>query len=420
VTKPRASRARASFWEAARIALDSLNKNKLRSFLTLLGIILATTTLIAVMSFVEGMNVYIATKLSDMGSDGFRVVRIAFIGNWDPKKYVEMQRRNPQLNPTEYQFIRENATMLRDIGMETWKSVPVSFAGQTMSGVDLNGVTDNIPAMSNIEVAIGRAITDTEVRRHAAVTFIGNDVSQKFFEGRDPIGHTIQVDGVGYQVIGVAKPQGSVFGQSQDKFVMIPVFSYFKTYGMGLHNEIELLCKARDPQHISEAEDEVRMLLRAYRHIRAGQDDTFTIFASDTFAQAWQKLTGAIAATAIGIVSVFLIVGGIVIMNIMLAVVTERTHEIGIRKSLGARRQDILNQFLVESAMLAATGGLTGVIIAYLLTVLVRAATPLPMEMPLVSVILGVGLSAAVGLFFGIYPARQASKLDPIVALHSE
>ena len=165
MSKPRGIRATASFWEAGRIALDSLNKNKLRSFLTLLGIILATTTLIAVMSFVQGMNVYIATKLSDMGSDGFRVVRIAFIGNWDPKKYVEMQRRNPQINPTEFQFIRDHATMLRDIGLETWKSVPISFAGQTMSTVDLDGITDNIPAMSNIEVATGRAITDGEVRR---------------------------------------------------------------------------------------------------------------------------------------------------------------------------------------------------------------------------------------------------------------
>ncbi len=411
-------RASASFWEAARIAVDSLNKNKLRSFLTLLGIILATATLIAVMSFVNGMNVYISTKLSDMGSDGFRVVRIAFIGNWDPKKFVEMQRRNPQLKPIEYEFIKEHATLLKDIGMETWKSVRVSFGGINMQTVDLEGITENIPAMSNIEVALGRAITDGEVRRHAPVVFIGNDVNDKFFAGRDPIGKTIEINSISYEVVGVAKPQGSVFGQSQDKFVMVPVYSYFKTYG--LHNELQLQCKARDPQHINEAEDEVRMLLRAYRHIRPGEDDTFTIFASDTFAQAWQKLTGAIAATAIGVVSVFLVVGGVVIMNIMLAVVTERTHEIGIRKSLGARRQDILNQFLVESSLLAASGGLTGVILAYSLTVLVRNVTPLPMEMPFISVVLGVGLSAIVGLFFGIYPARQASKLDPIVALHSE
>lgn len=410
----------ASFWEAARIAIDSLGKNKLRSFLTLLGIILATSTLIAVMSFVQGMNVYIATKLSDMGSDGFRVVRIAFIGNWDPKKFLEMQRRNPQLKTSEYEYIRENATLLQDIGMETWKSVTASFGGVSMSSVDLEGVTANITSMSNIDVSMGRTLTESEVHRHANAAFIGSDIYHKFFEGRDPIGRTLQVDGVGYEVVGVGKPQGSVFGQSQDKYVMVPVSTYFKTYGLNLHDDIDLRCKARDPQHLNEAQDEVRMMLRALRHIRPGEDDTFTIFASDTFAQAWQKLTGVIAATAIAIVSVFLVVGGIVIMNIMLAVVTERTHEIGLRKSVGARRQDILNQFLVESAMLAAAGGLTGVILAYALALLVRNLTPLPMSMPIASVFLGVGLSAAVGLFFGIYPARQASKLDPIVALHSE
>ncbi len=414
----RSFRPSASFWEAGRIAVDSLNKNKLRSFLTLLGIILATTTLIVVMSFVNGMNVYVSTKLSDMGSDGFKVVRIAFIGNFDAKKYLEMQRKNPKLTPAEYEFIRSHSTMLEDIGMETWKSVTISFSGVTMQTVDLEGVTANVPTMSNIEVDVGRAITESEVRRHASVTFIGSDVSRKFFAGQDPVGKIIQVNQVPYEVVGVAKAQGSVFGQSQDKFVMVPVYSYFKTYG--LHNELAFLCKAEDPQHIDEAEDEVRMLLRTYRHLKPGDDDTFSIFASDTFAQAWQKLTGAIAATAIGIVSVFLVVGGIVIMNIMLAVVTERTYEIGIRKSLGARKQDILNQFLVESALLSAMGGLTGVIVAYTTAVVVRNATPLPMAMPFTSVLLGVGLSATVGLFFGIYPARQASKLDPIVALRAE
>ncbi len=409
----------ASFWEAGRIAVDSLNKNKLRSFLTLLGIILATTTLIAVMSFVQGMNVYISTKLSDMGSDGFRVVRIAFIGNWDPKKYVEAQRRNPELSVPEYDFVRDHSLLLKDIGMETWRKATIGFSGQTLQSVDLEGITANIPEMSNVQIDMGRAITASEVSRHAPVAFIGSDIRKKFFEGRDALGQTIQIDTVPYQVVGTAKEQGTVLGQSQDNFVMVPVYSFFKTWGVR-NNEFTFMCKAVDPNHIDEAEDEVRMLLREYRHLKPGDDDTFTIFASDTFAQAWQKLTGAIAATAIGIVSVFLVVGGIVIMNIMLAVVTERTHEIGIRKSLGARRQDILNQFLVESAVLSATGGLTGVILAYALTVLVRNASPLPMSMPVLAVFLGVGLSAAVGLFFGIYPARQASKLDPIVALHAE
>lgn len=418
MSQSRKFRPSASFWESARIAVDSLSKNKLRSFLTLLGIILATSTLIAVTSFVHGMNLYISDKLSDMGSDGFRVVRMAFIGNWDPKKYLEMQRRNPQLKPEEYDFIRTHTTMLKDIGMEAGKNVTVAFEGTTMQAVNLEGITDNIPGMSNIQVEFGRAISQNEVQRHAPVAFVGNDVREKFFEGRDPVGKTIQVDGVPYEVVGTAKALGSVFGESQDKFVMIPIASYFKTYGS--RSGMDFVCKAIDQTRLMEAEDEVRMLLRAFRHLRPQDDDTFSIFASDTFLKAWQNLTGAIAATAVGIVSVFLVVGGVVIMNIMLAVVTERTREIGVRKSLGARRQDILNQFLVESAILAGMGGLIGVVLSWLLTIVVRGATPLPMAVPISAVLIGLGLSVAVGLFFGIYPARQASRLDPIVALRAE
>ncbi len=289
-----------------------------------------------------------------------------------------------------------------------------------MQGVELDGITANILALSDYEVGQGREISESEVKRHAPVAFIGNDVADKFFSGMDPIGKTIKVDSIPYQVVGVAKSKGSVFGQSQDKFVMIPVYAYFKTYGNSIHDDIAIFAKAKDPSQTEEAKDEVRMLLRTLRHTPPGDDDTFTIFGSDTLMNAWHNLTGAIAGMAFGVVSVFLVVGGIVIMNIMLAVVTERTHEIGIRKAVGARRQDILNQFLVESAVLAAIGGVIGVIAAYLLTVIVRNATPLPMEMPIGAVIIGVGLSAGVGLFFGIYPARQASKLDPITALRAE
>ncbi len=410
----------ASFWESARIAVESLGKNKLRSFLTLLGIILATSTLIAVTSFVHGMNVYIATKLSDMGSSGFRVVRIAFIGNWDPKKFLEMQRRNPQIRPVEYEFVKAHSRLLSDIGLEAFKSVTLSYGGETMQGVDLEGITANIPSLTDIEAGVGREISESEVRRHAPVAFIGNDVALKFFPDVNPVGKTIKVDGVSYEIVGVAKAKGTVFGQSQDQFVMVPVYSYLKTYGNGINNQLTMFANAANPNQLDEAKDEVRMLLRVYRHIKPGEDDTFTIFGSDTLSNAWNNLTGAIAGMAFGVVSVFLVVGGIVIMNIMLAVVTERTYEIGIRKAVGARRQDILNQFLVESAVLATIGGLIGVLAAYLLTVIVKTATPLPMEMPLVSVIVGVGLSSMVGLFFGIYPARQASKLDPIVALRAD
>ncbi len=417
-SKKRKFRPSASFTEAARIAFESLSKNKLRSFLTLLGIILATTTLIAVTALINGMNLYIADKVSDMGADGFRVVRMAFFGDWNPKKFLEMQKRNPQIKREEYDFVNERATLLKGIGMMASRDTRVSHAGKSVESVEVDGISANILEIQNIQVGMGRAITEEEVRRHAPVAFIGNDLKDHFFADRDPIGKTVEIEGNPFEVVGVAKALGSVFGQSQDNFVMIPIESYFKTYGA--RNGLRLIAKAIDQSRLMESQDEVRMLLRAYRHLRPGQDDTFSIFGSDSFVGLWKRLTSTIAGMAVGIVSVFLVVGGVVIMNIMLASVTERTHEIGIRKSLGARRQDILNQFLVESSVLAATGGLAGVIIAWFLAIVVRNTTPVPMALPWTSVLIGVGLSATVGLFFGIYPARQAAQLDPIEALRAE
>jgi putative ABC transport system permease protein len=415
VPSARTFRLSASFWESTRIALDSLRKNKLRSFLTLLGIILATATLIAVTALIHGMNVYIAEKVSNMGSDGFRIVRMAWFGPWDPKKFYEMQKRNPQIKPEEYAFLKEKAVLLKDVGMMASRNARVAYKGDSMEDVDIEGVTDNIPAINNVQVDTGRAITYEEVRRHAPVVFIGNDIRMRFFQTKDPIGKTVSIEGNPYEVVGCAKALGSVFGNSQDNFVMIPIESYFKTYGS--RNGIRLIAKAIGQEHLAEAQDESRVLLRSFRHLGPAQDDNFTVFASDTIVGLWQRLTAAIAGMAVGIVSVFMVVGGVVIMNIMLAVVTERTHEIGIRKSLGARRRDILNQYLVESCVLSGTGGLIGVLLAWLIAALVRNATPVPMALPWTSVIIGVGLSSAVGLFFGIYPARRASRLDPIVAL---
>ena len=411
-------RLSASFWEAGRIALDSLRKNKLRSFLTLLGIILATTTLIAVTALIHGMNLYIAEKVSNMGSDGFRVVRMAFFGDFDPKKFLEMQKRNPEFRPDEYEFVKSHALLLKDLGMMVSRQARVAYKGESQEAVNIQGITDTIPAINNVQVDAGRAISYEEVRRHAAVVFIGNDIRTRFFDGVDPMGKTLAIEGVPYEVIGAAKALGSVFGNSQDNFVMIPVESYFKTYGS--RSGIRLLAKAIDQPHLMEAEDEVRVLLRSYRHLKPGLDDNFSLFASDTIVNLWDTLTAAISAMAVGIVSVFMVVGGIVIMNIMLAVVTERTHEIGIRKSLGARRRDILNQYLVESSVLAAAGGLVGVVVAWFLALLVRSFTSVPMVLPWSAVAIGVGLSATVGLFFGIYPARQAARLDPIEALRVE
>ena len=411
-------RPSASFWEAARIAIDSLNKNKLRSFLTLLGIILATATLISVTALIHGMNLYIADKVSNMGADGFRIVRMAWISTNDPKKLMMMNKRNPQMKREEYEFINANATLLRGLGIFASTPARIGFRGESTDNVNIQGVTANIPTLNNVQVDVGRTITENEVRHRAMVVFIGADIKHRFFENRDPLGKSIQVKGIPFEVVGAAKQLGSVFGQSQDNFVMIPIYSYFKIFGA--RKGMAFVAKAIDQEHLMQAEDQVTMLLRAFRHLRPGADNNFGIVSSDSFLTLWQRLTAAIAATAVGIVSVFMIVGGVVIMNIMLAAVTERTHEIGIRKSVGARRADILNQFLVESAALAATGGLIGVGLAWIAAAIIRTGASIPMALPVISVIIGVGLSALVGLFFGIYPARQASKLDPIQALRSE
>jgi len=408
----------ASFGEAVRVALTSLRSSKLRSFLTLLGIILATTTLIAVVSVINGMDVYIADQLSTMGVNGFRVVRLAMIGNFDAKKYLELVRRNPQLSLEEYEFLRSNVTLADEIGIVANRGASVRYGAELIEGAQLQGVTSNVGAITNVQTAMGRFLTDSEDARRISVAFIGEDVRQRFFEGVDPIGKSIAVEGRPFRVVGVAKPLGAMFGQSRDTFVWIPAQTYFKMYGA--RRGFSITVTAIDHAHFQQAQDEVRVLLRSYRGLRPNEEDTFSIFGSDSILEMWNQMTRIIAATAIAIVSVFMVVGGVVIMNIMLAVVTERTHEIGIRKSVGARQTDILNQFLVESLVLSATGGVVGVLLAWGVAILVRNTTPVPMAMPYNAVLIGVGLSAAVGLFFGIYPARRAAQLDPIVALRFE
>ena len=404
--------------EAVRLAFDSLRASKLRSVLTLLGVILSTATLIAVIAIIHGMDVYVAQSASTMGTDGFRVVRAAFGGFQDPKKFFEAQQKNPQLTRAEYDFVASHLTFVDQAGISGTRLGRITYGTDVVPGVALQGVAANSAVMSNTQIDLGRFFTDYEEGRNMAVTFIGSDLKERFFPNVDPVGKVIGIDGLPFTVIGTAQSKGSLFGQSQDNFVSIPVGTYFKIYGdrAGIGYNFQTVGRV----HLEQAQDEVRVLMRTYRHLPPRQEDNFSVLSSDSLVGLWNQLTGAIAAVAVAVVSVFMVVGGVVIMNIMLAVVSERTREIGVRKSVGARRRDIMSQFLFESSILSGMGGLLGFLIAWTAAVLVRTLTPVPMEIPAYSVFLGVGLSTVVGLFFGIYPARKAASLDPIVAMRAE
>ncbi|MCU1274405.1 MAG: transporter permease, partial [Bryobacterales bacterium] len=323
-----------------------------------------------------------------------------------------------ELTREEFDFLKSHATLLQDIGMETDRQGKVHYGSEQVDGVEIDGVSANMSSLANVQVATGRFLSEIENQRRQQVAFVGNDIQQRFFPSGNPLGKTLLIEGRPFEIVGVAKAKGSVFGGSLDNFAMIPVETYFKIYGA--RKGVGYRARAFDPAYLFRAQDELRMLLRSFRHLGPRQEDTFAIFSSDSLVSAWDRITGSIAATAVAVVSVFMVVGGVVVMNIMLAVVTERTHEIGIRKAIGARRVDILRQFLVESSMLAASGGVIGVCLAWMVALLVRTVTPVPMAVPFSAVVISVALSASVGLFFGIYPAQRAAKLDPIEALRAE
>ena len=415
----RAARMRAglvTLLETLRLALESLRAHKLRSFLTLLGVILAVTTLVVVMSVVTGMNTYVADRIANLGANVFLVDRFGIITSQD--EYVKAQKR-PLIEMVDYERLRDTMRTARAVAAEDDRNVQVRSGNVKMDNTDVMGVTYNFAEVRNINVAQGRFLTQADDEHHSEVVFLGSDVAKKFFPNVDPIGKNINAETHSYTVIGVAEPIGSAFGQSQDNYMMIPMGTYAKEW----HRQrdwITVFVQAPAAELMPAAQDEARMLMRAWRHLPYDAKDNFAILGSDSIMKLWHDLTGNLAAVAVTLVSVFLVVGGIVIMNIMLASVTERTREIGIRRSLGARKNHILLQFMTESAVLAAVGGLLGVVLAYVCVALARAATSIPMETPIGAVLLSLFVSTGVGLFFGIYPAMKAAKLDPIEALRAD
>lgn len=406
------------FIEAARIAASSIWAHKLRSFLTLLGVIIGVSVVIAVATLIEGANAYVDDKLAALGSGVFFVAKASVTNVGDFEKFLEQIRKNPDLTMADVEALAGQTTLCEHVGAIDGRSGEVRNDAQLLQQVGIQGCTPNMIYMSQVTPQQGRYVTQFDENNRRPVVFLGSEVAESLFPTVDPIGRMVRVDGLDYTVIGVAKKLGTVLGQSQDNFVILPMATYLKVYGA--RRSLTIYVKARQDVPLERAQDDIRTLLRA-RHQRSfDEGDDFSIVNDQAIADLAGQITGIVAAIAIPITLISLVVGGIVIMNIMLVVVTERTREIGIRKSLGARRRDILMQFLVEAVILSGTGGAIGVILAYSVMKFVSFVSPIPAALPVFWSILAVSLSAAVGLFFGIYPAMKASRLDPIVALRAD
>jgi putative ABC transport system permease protein len=402
--------------ETLRLSLESLRVHKLRSFLTLLGVILAVTTLVAVMSVVAGLNLYVADRVANLGANAYVINRFGIITSQDA--WVKAQKR-PLITQDEYLRLKDTMRTAAQIAGEENTVSDIRANNDLLEDVTILGASPEYFEIRNLNVATGRALTQADETHHSPICFLGADVAKRFFATVDPIGKTIRAGTHSYEVVGVAQAIGSAFGQSQDNFVIIPLGTYLKEWHTQ-QSSVTLFVQAPNTEMIQASEDEARMLLRAWRHLPYNDADNFGILGSDSIMALWQQLTGNLAFMATALVSVFLVVGGIVIMNIMLASVTERTREIGIRRALGARKKHILLQFVTESAVLSTTGGIMGVAAAYLIVFLVRTLFSFPMATPLSAVIISLLVSTAVGLFFGIYPATRAAKLDPIEALRAD
>ena len=403
--------------EAFRMALQALWTNKLRTILTLIGVVIGVASVIAVTTLVNGGKIYIATKLNRYGADVFTLSQRPAVIQSYSEYLADMKRKVITLD--EYRAIQSECHHCLQVGALQAATGKVVYKQGSSTDTTIRGYTSLMAGMQNLDIAEGRDFTQADEDHSAPVCIIGTDIEDNVLKGEDPLGKEIRVDGVPCTIIGMAEKQGKTLGQSQDNFVAKPLTTFQKTYGTA--KTVTIYIKAGNgPGAMETASDEARVLMRGLRHDRPGQPDSFTLETSDTLASIGGTIANAFGSVAMALAAISLVVGGIVIMNIMLVSVTERTREIGVRKALGARRQDVLMQFLMESGTMAMIGGVIGVFCGVGAAKLVTLLIDFPSDVAVWSVFAGLIVATSVGIFFGVYPARKAADLDPIVALRSE
>jgi putative ABC transport system permease protein len=406
------------FIEALKLAISAILAHKLRSFLTLLGVIFGVATVIVVVSLIEGFNSYVDEKIANIGTNAFAVQKYSIEDFSSVAALNAARRRNKDVTLDDAAALAAHGGSIQDVGAQEDSGGDVKFGPTNLLRIHISATTPNIADIERIEVREGRYFNRIDEDERRSVTFVGADVADKLFPTANPLGQTIRIDGRSFEIIGVGKAKGSVFGQPQDMYVSMPLSTFLAFYGS--RRSINLSVTSISPEAYDDAVEEARVVMRTRRKLPTSEKDNFGIITPKAINELRDKIFGTIQVAAIGITSISLVVGGIVIMNIMLVSVTERTKEIGIRKSIGARRTDILKQFLAESTMLSLFGGAIGISIAYLLAKLVAVVTPVPTVLPLFAVTVALLVSATVGLISGVYPAWRAAKLDPIEALRAE
>jgi putative ABC transport system permease protein len=406
------------FFEALKLALAAILGHKLRSFLTLLGVIFGVATVIVVVSLVEGFNAYVDEKIADIGTNAFAVRKYSIEDFSSVEALNAARRRNKDIRLEDVDALRARGGSIRDVGAKADALGEVKHGATSLSRIHISATTANIADIERIEAGLGRYFSKGEDETRRPVAFIGSDIADKLFPKSSPLGETIRIDGHAFQVIGVGKTLGSVFGQSRDQYVAMPLTTFLALYGS--RRSLSMSVTSMDETSYQDAIDEARVVMRIRRQLKPNEKDNFGIITPSAINELRDKIFGTIQVAAIGVTSISLVVGGIVIMNIMLVSVTERTKEIGLRKSIGARRGDILKQFLAESTMLSLFGGAIGISIAYGLAKLVAVLTPVPTALPWLAVTAALVVSGSVGLVSGVYPAWRAARLDPIEALRQE